>query len=510
MGDGRQGGQAMEADVVVVGGGLAGITCAVGLAQQGLEICLVERGRRLGGRARSWIDEVTGDPVHIGPHILLSEYPNMLKLLDMLGTGDRVVWQEDSLLTFAEGTRAVDTTLWPLGAPFHLLPSMLFDDRCTPGQRLSNLPVTLYAMWLQEEDLLRLDGVNAGRFLRRMGVSQAYIDDFWSFMCMAIMNVPIEACSAGALMRFYQRFVGVGAFRFGFPDGGLGDLFAPQARTMLEEDGHPVMLEAQAVEFLGEGDDVQGVRLADGRRIQARRVVAALPPQDLARLSRPGWDERWQTFGDLPVFEPCPYISTFIWFDRKLTDRKMWARVYRPDDLNCDFYDLSNIHRGWEERPSVIASNIIYAARVGEMSDEEVLEATLAEIREFLPAATREAVTHRVINRIPMAIHCPFPGTEGRRPPVKTPVRGLWIAGDWTATSLPSSMESACASGWRVAEGVGESLGLPRATLEQSPTPLGGMAGALNDLSRRSPTRQLRRWARDMGRRVTEELGLKS
>lgn len=495
-----------ETDVVIVGGGLAGITTAVGLASRGVEVTLVERSSRLGGRAQSWEDPTTGDPVHIGPHIFLSEYPNMLELLEILGTRDRIIWQRDHFLTLADGDKAIVTEQWPLPAPLHFLPAFLFDERRSLPEKLSNFAVTLYAMQLQEEDILRIDGMNAYAFLRRMGVSRKFIHDFWSFTCMAIMNVPIELCSAGALMRFYKRFIGHSGFCFGFPDGGLGDLFAPQARQMLEEQGHRVMLETEVVEFLGDEDRVTGVRLSDGRRIRAPATVAAVAPHQLRGLARDSWVDRYETFSNLVHFQPCPYVSSFIWFDRKLTDLRMWARVHCPNDLNCDFYDLSNIHTGWEGRPSLITSNIIYSRRAEGMSDEEIVEATVAEIADFLADASMDRVEHWVVNRIPMAIHCPFPGTERRRPPVDAPVDGLWLAGDWTRTGLPSSMESACMSGWTVAEQILDRSGRLVQPLAVEHPDVEGVTGLVNRTARHIPGRRLRDWMRRTRRRLMEEV----
>lgn len=495
-----------KTDAVVVGGGLAGITTAVGLTLEGLDVTLVERDSRLGGRAQSWTDPETGDPVHIGPHIFLSVYPNMMKLLEILGTDDRIIWQDDHFLTMIDGGEKMQTRQWPLPAPFHFLSTFLIDDRTTLVDKLSNGPVTLYAMQMQEEDVLRLDGMNAYAFLRRMGVTKEFIRDFWSFTCMAIMNLPIERCSAGALMRFYKRFIGHSEFSFGFPDGGLGDLFAPPAHQMLENNGRKVLMETEVVEFTGEPGRVTGVRLDDGSRIEADHVVAALPPHQLRRLCPRDWIDSHQCFYDLVHFQPCPYVSSFIWFDRKLTDMKMWARTHCPNDLNCDFYDLSNIHRGWEDRPSVITSNIIYSKRAEGMSDEEIIERTVDEIAESLPEASMEWVDHWVVNRIPMAIHCPYPGTERRRPDVDAPIDNLWLAGDWTNTQLPSSMESACMSGWMVAERILEEAGGGQRSLAVDHPDVEGLTGLLDRTSQLLPGRNVRRLMRHARSRVSEGL----
>jgi uncharacterized protein with NAD-binding domain and iron-sulfur cluster len=110
---------------LILGGGVAGIACAVGLRGTGLQVMLVERLPVLGGRARSWVDTATGDRIDIGPHILLSEYPNLLSLLDMLGTRDRIVWQTGELITLAGQNGFTPMRLHRLPPPLHLLPAML-------------------------------------------------------------------------------------------------------------------------------------------------------------------------------------------------------------------------------------------------------------------------------------------------------------------------------------------------------------------------------------------------
>ncbi len=134
-------------------------------------------------------------------------------------------------------------------------------------------------------------------------------------------------------------------------------------------------------------------------------------------------------------------------------------------------------------RPSVITTNCIYSDRAQDLTDEQIVEATVAEMAEYLPEAAQAKVQHAVVNRIPMAIHCPYPGTERRRPAARTPIRGLLLAGDWLATALPSSMESACLSGWQAAEAILDDAGAPR-RLAEPHKEIEGIAGAVHRLSR--------------------------
>lgn len=500
-------GEAREStDVLVIGGGIAGLTTAMGASERGLRVTVVEREERLGGRAMSWTDPTTGDPVHIGPHVFMTEYPNIFSLLDRCGTRDKIVWQDDHFITLMHGRTPRQMRASKLPAPIQFVPSLLQDPALTGPDLISSVPVTLYAMQMTEEDVLRLDGINAYAFLRRMGVSRAHINHFWSFACMAIMNVPLEVCSAGALLRFYRRLLMRRDYCFGFPDGGLGDLFAPAGRRFIEARGGRVRTSTEVREItVDERGAVTGVRLTNGEHIRARQVVAALPPNQLRRLARPEWIDEHKVFRDLVHFHPSRYVSVFLWFDKKLTDMRMWARVHRPHDLNCDFYDLSNIHSGWRERPSVVASNIIFCERASHMSDDEIVAATRREIEENLASAEGANVTHAVVNRIPMAIHCPFPGTERRRPSWRTAVPGLWIAGDWVQTGLPSCMESAAYSGFRVAEDILAQHGV-RHRLAVEHGYVEGITALFDAVSRHSPLRRVRRLWREAKKNAYQRL----
>src|SRR5690606_16072011 len=169
--DGRHAASEMtDADVVAVGGGLAGLTCALGLSDSGLRVAVIERDVRLGGRAQSWIDETTGDPVHIGPHIFLSHYPNTWRLLDLLGTRDRVVWQRNGrFITLVDGRHEIAIEGSSLPSPAHFLPSLLRDPHNRVRDVASNWWAVQAAIDLDQDAILRLDQINASAYLRSMG-----------------------------------------------------------------------------------------------------------------------------------------------------------------------------------------------------------------------------------------------------------------------------------------------------------------------------------------------------
>jgi len=452
----------MKTDVLIVGGGLAGLACAIGLCDRDFRVTVLERSEKLGGRAGSCTDAQTGDVVDLGPHVLLTQYPNLLELLELLGTRDHVVWDEDKVMTVVEQGCAVPIRRSLLPAPFHLLPSLLRVPTISTRDLLSNHHTSWFVMRADEEDLRYLDSVDALTFLRGMKATERFIDWFWATVSMAIMNVPLDQCSAGALLRFYRILLAHPDLHLGFADVALAELFAPQAVRAIEAAGGAVRTRTAVEKILESNGAVTGALLADGSRIDADTCVCAVEPDSLARLLPESLLRAGSRFVDLDRFRPSPYISTYLWFDRKITDERNWARTGSPDNLTCDFYDLSNIRRGWQERPSLIAGNIIYSHRAAHLDDDDIVAATVREIAQFAPAAAAATVRHARVHRIPMAIPCPLPGLEAKRPPAATPVAGLYLAGDWVDTGLPASMESAVRSGWLAAERVLAAAGRER------------------------------------------------
>jgi 15-cis-phytoene desaturase len=389
--------------------------------------------------------------VDIGPHVLTTEHRQFLALLQRLGTADHVLWQPQPLITLLEPHRVQRMRGSALPPPLHVLPNLPRALRSVSlRDLLSNLRVAWRLLRVDEARLMSLDRADALQWLRACGVRPRFIEWFWAPACLALLNLPLQRCSAAALARLARYLAVRSGYGFGFARGALADLFVPAARRAIEDAGGSVWVDARVTALALEAGAVQ-VRLADGRQLHGRAAVLALPPQALEGLAPPALGRV------AAAFEPCPYLSTYLWFDRRLTAERFWARVDGPG-LNLDFYDLSNIRN--PGAPSLIAANCIHAHAAWSLDDQELIRRARAEVARFAPAAAEARLRHARVHRIPMAIASPLPGTEALRPRAATAWPQLWLAGDWTATGLPSSMESAARSAALAAEGVAAFLGL--------------------------------------------------
>lgn len=453
----------MRADALVVGAGLAGLRCALALADAGLRVVVLEAAPHAGGRAASWADDTTGLQVDTGPHALTSEHGNFMAMLRRLGTADQVLWQRSPLVTLVDGKGVLRLPSPRLPPPLHglpLLPRVL--TRLSLRDSLSHRAIAWRAARMDERSLRELDADDAHAFLRELGVRPAAIDWFWRSAMLALLNVPLEQCSAAALMRVYRLMIGRSGWHFGFPQLALAQLFVPGACRAVMRSGGQVLF----------GACVRRLQLADGRfaraelegghSIAAPQCVLALPPQALATLAGSSDEAALAPLSTAArYFRASPCISTYLWFDRPVTHERFWARAWTCQGLNTAFHDLSNIRSPLAGRGAVIAASAVGPKARDDWDDARIVEQTTQEVREFAPAAREARVMHARVHRTPMTVAQPRPGTEALRPAAATAVPGLWLAGDWTDTALPCSLESATRSGALAAEALLAALGRP-------------------------------------------------
>ena len=479
----------MTVDVVVVGAGVAGLRCALALADAGLSVTVLEATAHAGGRAGSWADEATGVQVDIGPHVITSEHRNFVAMLDRLGQGDQVQWQRDPLITLLDGRGALRMPRWSLPPPFHgvpMLPRAL--TRLSVADAWSHLRIAWRAARLDERGTLDYDHEDALALLRGMGVRPRAIEWFWRSAVLALLNVPLEQCSAASLMRIFRLMLGRSGWHFGFPKLGLAQLYVPGCCRAVLRSGGQVLFGARVQRLRVEEGRLAGVETDDGHVLATRRCVLAVPPQDVAALAAP--EPVLEGLATTArYFRPSPYLSTYIWFDRPITRERFWARTWSPQNLNTDFYDLANIRPNLAGGGSVIACNAIGPQVRADWPDERIVEQTMREIEQFAPSARGARVLHTRVHRVPMAVPQPRPGTEALRPRSDTALDGLWVAGDWTATALPASMESAARSGALAAEAVLDDLGRPQ-KIAIDPPETYGLVGLVRHGRRRDAAAQ--------------------
>lgn len=436
-------------EIVVIGGGLAGLSCAVDLVDEDVNVRVLEKNSYLGGRAGNRVDPIEDDPVPIAPHIYVSFYDELKSFFEKIGSEDAIFWEDGKICDVYHKGEFATVKTGHLKPPWYLVSLFSHYPLFNTREKLNNFRIGSKLYLMDEEEVEELDDTTVYDFLKDIGARESVIDKFYRLICLALLNAPIERCSAAEFCKLMRNFMKTDGRDWGYAKGGLGDVYTENAKEYIEEHGGSVE-HPKAVEKIVLEEDVERVITEGGEEIQADVIVSALPPTALREILP---EEQLETefFSHLKAFHGVPYYSTFAWFDGKVTDRRFWALIDAGKDKywNTDFYDKSNIP-GVDEEESYITSNIINIREMEEKSEEEIMEKTMEELKEVFPEM-EEKLRHFSVHKIDYALYEPVTGMRQHKLPHETPVQNFYLAGDWTITEIPQCMEGAVRSGRRVA-----------------------------------------------------------
>jgi len=417
------------------------------LAEAGQRVCLLEQKPHLGGRARSFRDPATGSVVDNGQHLFMGCYHATIHFLDTVGTLGRLHFQPRLAVTFLDRNgrlSRLDCPDWP--SPWHLLMGVLRSGSFSLKQKLEVLRLG--------KDL-HANGRNAAPdagecvtvWLGRRGQSEGLRRNFWDLLCIAAMNEDPRIASAQLFERVLRLalFSSTSDSRLGIASVGLSECYTAAATAYIEARGGRVCTGRGVKQLLIAEGACRGVDLGAGETIEGVPVISAVPWRELAALL-PGDILRTEPFFAAALaLRPAPIISINLWFDAPITDLEFaglrgttiqWL-FNKSRILGTDDHYVSLVLSGAHEHVS--------------RSKEELLAISLRELGEMLPAARKAKLLHSLIIKERFATFSPSPEAEPLRPAARTPIRGLFLAGDWTATGLPATIEGAVQSGYTAA-----------------------------------------------------------
>ncbi|HXY39271.1 MAG TPA: hydroxysqualene dehydroxylase HpnE [Vicinamibacteria bacterium] len=445
--------------VVVVGAGFAGFAAAVRLQERRHQVVLLERRGVLGGRATSSRDSVTGEDVDNGTHLMVGAYRATLDLVRRASASDLLRDQPDLRLDWVDerGTTALACPALP--APLHLVVGLL-------GLRVPLL-VKLQAIrfGLSVRFGPRPEGLTLAEHFARCGQGEQARRLLWDPLALAILNEVPERSAAVLFHRVYQEafLVDRRASRLVFLRRGWGALLERIA-AYFEGRGGRVVRGARALGLELQQCRVVGVLCQ--RRPEAREaiaagvpgtvavepadaVVSAVPPHALTPLLPEAWLER-PPFDALEHFGSAPIVSVEMWLDRPVVDRVMVG--LRDSEVEWVF-DKGRLF-GRSGAPQHLAFIVSAAYRSASKTNAELVAAAESALRRYFPPMREARVERALVLRDPTATFSSTPELETLRPGPITPIGGLFLAGDWTATGLPATIEGAVRSGLAAAEAI--------------------------------------------------------
>ena len=448
----------VTADVVVIGGGFAGLSAAVRLAEAGRHVVVVEAAPRLGGRASTFTDRETGERVDNGQHVLFGCYRETYAFLKRIGT-DRLAPLDRTLaITMAGNDGRTHRLSCPrLPTPWHLVAGILnwravsLRDRVsafrlasvlrnshlrTPHLRTSALPHSALPMSVSD-------------WLRAHGQSPELCRWLWNPLAFAALNQSPDIASAGPFVRVLAEMFGPAPedSAVGLPAAPLDEVYALPSARLIEERGGFVLTGMAARIALDPSGRIARVRVGE-RSVATQTVISAVPWHAVSAL----WDDSVPAplaslCGEADRMQPSPIVTVNFWFDRRVMDERFVGLV---DGAMHWAFDKSAIVGEGTRHVSVVSSG---AGTLATMANDEIVAVALDQLGRALPAVRAGRVERSLVVKERRATFSLAPG-EPARPSTTTPLPGFFLAGDWVDTGLPATIESAVASGHAAADAV--------------------------------------------------------
>jgi len=432
----------------VVGGGLAGITAAVALGQAGAEVTVLEAKPRLGGATMSFTRD--GLVVDTGQHVYLRCCTAYRGLLDRLGMSAHAPLQPRFDVTVLTPSRRTRLRRNRLPAPLHLFPALARYPLLSYAER-SRVSLAALAMRRVDPADPATDEIRFGDWLAAHGQDERARRALWDLFSVASLNVPGDdaTLSLAATVVRTGLLGDSGAADIGVPALSLGELHGAAAARLLGRLGATVRLNTKvaAIEPLADaGFTVRLARAEDPEEvIDADAVVLAVPHEAAARLI-PSDALPAQTVDGWAGLGAAPIVNVHVIYDRKVMDVPFAAAVDSPVQWVFDRTRISGMHaRG--DNGQYLAISLSAADEYVDVPAAELREQFIPALADLFPAAREATVTEFFVTRERRATFRQVPGTARLRPKAATALRGLVLAGSWTDTGWPDTMEGAVRSG---------------------------------------------------------------
>ncbi len=434
-----------EMEVLVLGGGLAGLSASLRLLQHGLQVTMVEKRPFLGGRAFSFRDGKTGEEVDNGQHVFMRCCRYYVDFLEAVGALDKAYFQPRLRVEVVRNGRSGVLASTPWLGRFHMVPSFFR----YPHLGLRDKLLALYGLAKvgladRSKHGEALDAESCYDWLKRHHQPESVIDNLWELIVLPTLNDSVRDASADMALMVFQE----GLLKkphdaaLGYPTVGLTSLNGEPARRYIEDAGGRLALGKSVGAIRVEDGRVTGVELSDGQVAEADAYVSALPFDVLLDVLPP------EVSGN-PFFEPAsslsssPIVDIHLWYDRPVMDSPLAAFLDSP----VQFVFNKSLIQGSNRRGQYLCISLSGAWDYVDRPKAELIEEFSAEMARLLPRAREATLERSLVVKEKRATFRSAPGAGKHRLPQATPLPNLYLAGEWTDTGWPSTMEGAVRSG---------------------------------------------------------------
>ncbi|MGA3285882.1 MAG: hydroxysqualene dehydroxylase HpnE [Bacteroidota bacterium] len=454
--------------VIIIGGGLSGLSTAVELCARGHRTLVLEQHLHAGGRTYSFIDAATGDSIDNGQHLMMGCYHATRRYMRFIGTEYLTLLQPGLRIEFLHPCKSsLRLACPPLRAPLHVLGGLMRFKGIPLKNRLEMLRVAKQLFYTSLSKEQELDKLNVEEWLMKLGQSDLSRKFLWDVITIGALNNHPKNVSALMLFRVLRAaFLGKREYSsFLLPRAGLSDVLVNPAVEFIRRNGGEVLLGTEISKVHFEDEKIVSVSTHEGKEFRAQVFLSAVPWFVFERLlSNSGIRSKLvmktpsREICDLDRFKPSSIISIQLWFDRIIMEEEFAALVDTRVQWVFDKSWKFRRHMGPEalkqqkEKGQHLSLVISDAQEFIKMNKEELIVIAMEDLLRVLPKTKDAKVLHSLVIKEKRATFTPSPGLEAMRPLPETAFSNLFLAGDWTNTGLPATIEGAVLSGKKAAE----------------------------------------------------------
>jgi squalene-associated FAD-dependent desaturase len=456
--------------VIVIGGGLAGLAAGVALAESGWRVRLFEQRPFLGGRATSYVLP-DGEHVDNCQHVTLGCCTNLEDFYRRVGSADKIKFFDRLLFLDPQGRRG-EMQAGILPAPFHMTGSFAKFAPLTLRDKLSIARAMLSILLTKGHpaDLDENGGISMLEWLRRRGQTTGAIERFWRVVLVSALDEELDQTDARfGVDVFWKAFLSNRTgYRMGIPAVPLANLYEG-CKAAIERKGGEVVLRAPVRELRIENAALTAVKFDAAREETADAYVFAVPHTVFAELLPEEVKQKNPAFQNLGNLKDSPITGVHFWFDREVMKEPFVTLI---DTTTQWIFNKTVLYGSPNGTSKKIAGGQYLQLVISASYDllqkprQEIIDVCLKEVRQAIPAARDANLVKATVIKETAATFSPQPGVDRWRPKQETPVRGLFLAGDWTDTGWPATMEGAVRSGYLAAEAVLRVAGSPQRFLQ--------------------------------------------
>ena len=456
--------------VIVIGGGLAGLAAGVALAESGWRVRLFEQRPFLGGRATSYVLP-DGEHVDNCQHVTLGCCTNLDDFYLRIGAAGKIKYFDRLLFLDPQGRKG-EMRAGLLPAPFHLTGSFATFAPLTLLDKLSIARAMLDILETQGNpaDLQEDGGISMLEWLRRRSQTKRAIERFWRVVLVSALDEELDRTDARfGVDVFWKAFLSNSTgYRMGVPAVPLANLY-DGCKSEIERRGGEVILRAPVRGLKIENGELSGIRFDEAREETADAYVFAVPHTALAELLPESMKQGDPSLANLDKIKVAPITGVHLWFDRQVMREPFVTLLDTTTQWIFNKTALyANLNGEGKSPVSGQYLQLVISASYDllEKPRQEIIDLALAEVRQALPAARDAELVKATVIKEAAATFSPEPGVDRWRPRQQTAIPRLFLAGDWTATGWPATMEGAVRSGYLAAQAVLRSANSPQEFLQ--------------------------------------------